>query len=94
MPSNELKRKMPVLAPKFSEIPGCCWKIWLLNEDQKEAGGIYLFETAKDLELFLKSNLFASVANNPALSNFAINTFGIEEEASVITNAPLKKMDF
>ena len=94
MPTEELKKIMPAVAPKFSEIPGCNWKIWLINEDHKEAGGVYLFESATELEQFLKSNLFASVANNPALSNFTINTFGIEEEASVITGAPLMKMDF
>lgn len=93
MPTSELKKIMPVLAHKFSEIPGCCWKIWLMNEDQKEAGGIYLFESAESLGLFLKSNLLASVANDPALSNFVINTFGVEEAASEITGAPLAKAD-
>jgi len=94
MPTKELKRIMPVLAPKFSEIPGCCWKIWLINEDEKEAGGIYLFDAVKDLELFMKSNLLASVVNNPSLSNFKINTFGVAEEASVLTGAPLMKVNF
>ena len=85
---------MPVAAPGFSVIPGCCWKIWLLNEEQKEAGGVYLFESATELGQFLNSDLLASVTNNPALSNFEINTFNIEEEASVITRAPLMKIDF
>jgi len=92
MPTEELKKIMPAVAPGFSEIPGCCWKIWLINEDRKEAGGVYLFESATELEHFLNSNLLASVANNPALNNFETNTFGIEEEASLITGAPLMKM--
>ena len=93
MSTEELKLIMPAVAPKFSEIPGCCWKIWLINEDRKEAGGVYLFESASELEQYLKSNLFASVANNPAFSNLQTNTFGVLEAASVITNAPLTKMD-
>ena len=93
MPTEELKKIMPAVAPKFSEIPGCIWKIWLINEDHKEAGGVYLFESATELEQFLNSNLFASVANNPAFSNLQTNTFGVAEAASVITNAPLMKMD-
>jgi len=84
---------MPVAAPKFSKIPGCCWKIWLINEDQKEAGGVYLFESAAELELFLKSDLFASVVNNPAFSNLHTDTFSVVEAVSVITGAPLVKMD-
>ena len=93
MPTGELKKIMPAVAPKFSEIPGCIWKIWLINEDRKEAGGVYLFESATELEQFLNSNLFASVANNPAFSNLQTNTFGVAEAASVITGAPLVKMN-
>ena len=93
MPSEELKKIMPAVAPKFSEIPGCSWKIWLINEDRKEAGGVYLFESAAELEQFLKSSLFASVSNNPAFSNLQTNTFGVNEAASVITGAPLVKLD-
>ena len=55
MPTEELKKIMAAVAPKFSEIPGCCWKIWLINEDHKEAGGVYLFESATELEQYLKS---------------------------------------
>jgi hypothetical protein len=93
-PSEELKKIMPALAYKFSEIPGCCWKIWLINEDLKKAGGVYLFESASDLEQFLNSDLFASVRNNPDLSHFEVNTFSVEEAASVITGAPMMKLNF
>jgi hypothetical protein len=92
IPTEELKKIMPSVAPKFSEIPGCSWKIWLINEDRKEAGGVYLFESAAELEQFLNSALFATVANNPAFSNLQTNTFGISEAASLITGAPLMNM--
>jgi len=91
IPTGEFKKIMPAVAPEFSAIPGCCWKIWLINEDRKQAGGVYLFESATELEQFLNSKLLASVANNPAFSNFETNTFGIEEEASALTGAPLMK---
>jgi hypothetical protein len=91
MPTTEFKKMMPIVAPQFSAIPGCCWKIWLINEIQKEAGGVYLFESATELEQFLNSNLLVSVTSHPALSNFEAYTFGVEEEASLITGAPLMK---
>ena len=93
MPTEELKKIMPAVAPKFSEIPGCIWKIWLINEDRKEAGGVYLFESATELEQFLNSNLFASVANNPGFNNLQTITFDVVGAASLITGAPLIKMD-
>jgi hypothetical protein len=89
MPPDELKKIMPVVAPGFSKIPGCGWKIWLINEDRKEAGGVYLFESAADLEQYLNSDLFASVANNPAFSNLQTNTFSVAGAASEITGAHL-----
>jgi len=89
MSTEILKKIMPVAAPEFSEIQGCIWKIWLINEDHKEAGGVYLFKSATDLEVFLNSDLFASVTQNPYFSNLQTNTFGIEEEASRITGGPM-----
>ncbi|HEU5165269.1 MAG TPA: YdhR family protein [Chitinophagaceae bacterium] len=91
MTTAELKKIMPEAATEFSKIPGCRWKIWLINEARKEAGGVYLFESAAELEQFLNSKLLSSVKNNPALSNFETNTFSIEEEASAITRAPLQR---
>ena len=91
IPTEELNKLMPAVARKFSEIPGCYWKIWLINEDQKEAGGVYLFESDKKLEEFLNGKLFASVADNPAFSNLQTNTFDVSEAASEITVAPLMK---
>jgi hypothetical protein len=89
MSTDRLKEIMPVAALKFTDIPGCCWKIWLMNEDLKEAGGVYLFESAEELEMFLSGSLFASVAKNPAFSNLQINSFDVAEAASRITDAPL-----
>lgn len=87
--TEKLKEIMPAVAPKFSDIPGCNWKIWLINEDLKEAGGVYLFESAEELETFQNSNLFATVAKSPAFSNLQTNTFDVAEAASRITDAPL-----
>lgn len=91
MSTEELKKIMPAVAPEFANFSGCRWKIWLINEDRKEAGGVYLFESATELEQFLNSKLFASVADNPAFSNLQTNIFGIDEAASVITGAPLQR---
>ena len=89
MATGEFKKILPLVAPEFSKIPGCYWKIWLINEDSKEAGGVYLFESATDLEQFLESALFVSVRKNKAFTNLQTEISGIAEEASVITGGPL-----
>jgi hypothetical protein len=92
MPTEEFKKITSSVALKFSEVPGLSWKIWLINEDRKEAGGIYLFESAPELERFLNSTLFTALRNNTAISNLQTNTFGVAEAQSMITNAPLMTM--
>jgi hypothetical protein len=92
IPTEELKKGMTAVAPRYSDIPGCHWKIWLINEDRKEGGGVYLFESAGELDQYLNSNLYAAVVNNPAYSNVQTNTYSVLEEASIITGAPLMNM--
>lgn len=89
IPTEELKNTLVEVAPRYSTIPGCCWKIWLVNDDLKEAGGVYLFESAEDLEEYVNSSLFAAVGKNPAFSNLQTSSFDVVEAASKITDAPL-----
>ncbi len=87
--AEELKKIMSAVASKFSSIPGCCWKIWVINANNNEAGGVYLFESANALELYKASTLFAPVVTNPAFSNLQTNGFDVVENASIITGAPI-----
>ena len=77
------------LAQDFANVPGCIWKIWLVNEENREAGGIYLFADESSVESFKSSPLVASVLRHPALSNFNIKQFGVLEGISRTTRAPL-----
>lgn len=93
MPTEEFRKITSSVAAKFLEIPGLSWKIWLINEDRKEAGGVYLFDSATDLEPFLNSNLFAALTNDPAFSNLQSDSFDVAEAQSIITKAPLMTME-
>ena len=86
---EEFEAMASQLAQPFAEVPGCIWKIWLINEDSKEAGAVYLFENEKALENFKSSPLVASVLSHPALSNFDLKERDILKEVSEITHAPL-----
>jgi len=77
------------LGQAFAEVPGCIWKIWLVDDNKKEAGAIYLFKDENSLKAFKESPLVASVLSHPALSNFDLKERDILEEVSEITRAPL-----
>ena len=89
VPRAQFEDDASSLAQAFAEIPGCVWKIWPMNEDESEAGGIYLFADEASLENYKASPLFAAVLSHPALSDYSVKQFGVLEEISRVTRAPI-----
>lgn len=89
VPKDDYVGAVSALADDFAAIKGLCWKVWLLNEDQNEAGGTMLFEDQGSLDAFLSSPLAAKVTGHPALSDFSVKQFGVMKKESTITRAPL-----
>lgn len=87
--AKEYENLVSPLAQQFADVPGCLWKIWMINEAKMEAGGIYLFESEEAVNDFKQTPLVAAVLNNPALSNFSVKDFSILEEISLVTRAPI-----
>jgi len=77
------------LAPAFAAVTGLLWKVWIINEAEDSAGGIYLFEDKQSTSQFLESDLAAQVTNHPALRDFSVKVFDVMPEQSAITRAPL-----
>ena len=89
VPREEFENMAAELGPAFADVPGCLWKIWLIDDEKKEAGAVYLFEDEKSLQNFKSSPLVASVLSHPALSNFDLKERAILKEVSAVTRAPL-----
>ncbi len=92
LPASEFKALLSSVAQPFAEVPGCVWKIWLIDEEQSEGGAVYLFRDQEALDQFKASPLVASVLSHPALSNFNFRETDIVEAPSEITRAPLMTM--
>ena len=86
---EEYEKLITQLAPLFAAVPGCIWKIWLIDKEKSEAGGVYLFEDDAALQNFKVSSLVGVVVSHPALSNFTLKEKDIVEEISLITRAPI-----
>jgi len=89
LPANEFRNLLSTVAQQFADVPGCQWKIWLIDEEKTEGGAVYLFKDEVALERFKSSPLVASVVSHPALSNFVFRETDIVKEPSEITKAPL-----
>jgi hypothetical protein len=77
------------LAEQYAAVPGLRWKIWIINEAEGEAGGLYLFEDEDALNACLASPLTAQVTAHPALSDFSVKQFDVMEEVTKTTRGPV-----
>lgn len=77
------------LAEQFAALPGLRWKIWMINPEESEAGGIYLFEDEGALQDFLEGDLAATVISHPALRDFSVKPFKVMGEQTAVTRGPV-----
>jgi hypothetical protein len=77
------------VANAFAEVPGLRWKVWILNEAQREAGGVYLFEDQRALDNFMHGDLAKVVATHPSLKNAAMKQFDVMPEVTAVTRGPV-----
>ena len=85
----EYEQAVAPLAEQFAAVDGLRWKIWMINEAESEAGGIYMFEDEASLNALLEGPLAAQVTGHPALSEFSVKKFDVMEKVTAITRSPL-----
>ena len=73
------------LAGAFAALPGLISKHWLADEENNTYGGVYIWETRDDYEVYLNSELFAGVGANPALVNIVSRGFDVIEGPTRVT---------
>jgi len=76
-------------AQPIANVKGLLWKVWLMNEAEKSAGGIYLFEDDASVKAYLKGEIIAGMKKNPALSDIEAKVFDILPEHTKITRGPV-----
>ena len=89
VPRADYEGAVSPLADQFAALPGLRWKVWIINEAESEAGGIYLFDDEASLKAYLDSDLAAGVMNHPALSDFNAKTFAVMDEVTAVTRGPV-----
>ena len=73
-------------AEPIAQTPGLRWKVWLLNEATREAGGVYLFESDAALQAFLEGPIASEVKADPTAS---FKEFDVPQGLSAVTRAPI-----
>ena len=86
----ELEAAWLDVAQPIAEVPGLRWKVWLMNEAEQEAGGIYSFESEAAAQSYLAGPIVAALKSSPVVSNISAKLFDVLENHSAITRGPVR----
>ena len=92
VPTAEYHRICESIAQAIADVPGLRWKVWLLNEQEKEAGGIYLFQDERALNNYLSGPIVTQIKSHPALQNLSAKRFDVMEDVTALTRGPIPAM--
>ena len=89
MSAEEYEATVAPLAEPIAHVEGLLWKVWVINDEAKVAGGIYLFDKRASIDAYLSSDIVAMLASNPQITDIDVKVFDVMESVSAITRAPL-----
>lgn len=90
--SAEYRKICHSVAEVIADVPGLIWKVWLLNERDGEAGGIYLFDDDQSLAAYLSGPIIAHMNRIPQLREISAHRFGTIPELTIVTRDPIASM--
>ena len=100
MPILQINFKLNVSAAEYrkicesvvqtiADVPGLVWKVWLLNEQDAEAGGIYLFQDKQSLDAYLSSPIVTQIKSLPQLHEISAKWFEAMPGVTAVTRGPV-----
>ena len=73
------------LAGNLANVPGLIWKIWIVDEERRRGGGVYLFADRAAATAYVEGPIISQLRANPAVAGVEVELFDVFERASVIT---------
>jgi Putative mono-oxygenase ydhR len=73
------------VAGAIAAVPGLLWKVWILDEERRRGGGVYLFANRVAATAYLEGPIVSRLRGNPAVANVEARLFDVLEGPSVIT---------
>jgi len=85
----EYEKLCESVAQAFADVAGLRWKIWILNEEDGEGGGVYLFDSDMSLQAFLAGPLAAQVKGLSAIRDLSMKQFDVMDQVTAVTRGPI-----
>lgn len=89
MTPEECTEAFKPLAEPIAAVEGLLWKVWLMDTEHSEAGGIYLFASPESAQAYLTGPIIAGLGQNPQFSDISVKVSGIDSDLSAITRGPI-----
>ena len=89
VPPNVLLAHGREAATIIASVDGLIWKIWVLQEEEFEMGGMYLFANRETAEAYLNHPAIQAVRSNPAVVSTHSELWDVESSLSALTRGPL-----
>ncbi|MEB3210448.1 MAG: YdhR family protein [Leptolyngbyaceae bacterium] len=86
---GELKDAFSHAVDAIATFPGLVWKIWIINDETKEAGGVYCFEDKRALDAYVNSLFITVLKADPMISDVNIKTFDAIAPLTAKTRGPI-----
>jgi Putative mono-oxygenase ydhR len=86
---TEYQKICQSVAGAIADVPGLLWKVWLLNEKEREGGGIYLFQDEQSLSDYLSGPIVAQIKSLPQLREISAKRFDTMQEVTAVTRGPI-----
>ena len=90
IPKADIETAWLDVAQPIADSPGLRWKVWLMNEAEEAAGGIYLFEDEDSLQSYLDGPIVAALKSNPVITEMDAKVFDVLEAHTAITRGPVR----
>ena len=90
VPPDVFLAKSREAATVIASVEGLIWKIWILQQEELEMGGMYLFANRETAEAYLKHPVIQAVCSNPAVAFTQSQLWDVESSLSALTRAPLR----
>jgi len=86
---EDYERAVTHAAQAIAAVDGLRWKIWIVNQTEREAGGVYQFENEEAADAYLSGPIITQLRGAPFQRDLVARKFGIIESLTAITRGPL-----
>jgi hypothetical protein len=89
VPTADLANAFAPLVDDIAATPGLRWKVWIINEEEHEAGGIHLFDDDASMQAYLGGAIISGLKAHPALSEISAKQFDVIGDFTAKTRGPV-----